>query len=81
MDLKDAGHSIKPVGSTAVRDAIERYQPALSLHGHIHEARGVHWLGRTLALNPGSEYAEGTMKGAIVNLEPTRVKGYLLISG
>jgi uncharacterized protein len=68
-------------GSAAIRKGIEDTQPLLSLHGHIHEARGVHWLGRTLALNPGSEYAEGTMKAAIVNLEPTRVKGYLLISG
>jgi uncharacterized protein len=68
-------------GSAAIRKGIEDVQPLLSLHGHIHEARGVHRIGRTLALNPGSEYAEGVMKAAIVNLEPTRVKGYLLISG
>ncbi|MEX1156138.1 MAG: metallophosphoesterase [Chloroflexota bacterium] len=68
-------------GSSAIRKAIEEVQPLLSLHGHIHEARGVQKLGRTVALNPGSEYAEGVMKAAIVNLEPARVKGYLLISG
>jgi Icc-related predicted phosphoesterase len=68
-------------GSPAIRRAVEEVQPLLSLHGHIHEARGIQRLGRTVALNPGSEYAEGIMKAAIVNLEPTRVKGYMLISG
>ncbi len=68
-------------GSASIRRAIEETQPVLSLHGHIHEARGTHKLGRTLCVNPGSEYAEGIMRAAIVNLEPDRVKGYLLISG
>ncbi len=68
-------------GSAAIREGIERLQPLISLHGHIHEARGSHQIGRTIALNPGSEYAEGILKAAIVNLEPRRVKGYLLISG
>lgn len=68
-------------GSPAIRRAVEEVQPLLSLHGHIHEARGIQKLGRTVALNPGSEYAEGIMKAAIVNLEPERVKGYMLISG
>jgi len=35
------GAVMKPVGSTAVRDAILKYQPPLSVHGHIHESRGV----------------------------------------
>jgi uncharacterized protein len=30
-----------PVGSQAVRAAIERVQPVLSLHGHIHESRAM----------------------------------------
>jgi uncharacterized protein len=68
-------------GSGAIRTGLETLQPLISLHGHIHEARGTHRIGRTLCLNPGSEYAEGIMKAAIINLEPTRVKGYLLISG
>ena len=29
-----------PVGSHAVRQLIEEYQPMLALHGHIHESRG-----------------------------------------
>ena len=68
-------------GSAAIRRGVEELQPLLSLHGHIHEARGIHRIGRTLCLNPGSEYAEGIMKASIVNLERTRVKGYILISG
>lgn len=84
-DLKiefEAGQVIMAsAGSAAIRRGLGELQPVLSLHGHIHEARGTQKLGRTLCLNPGSEYAEGIMKASIVNLEPTRVKGYLLISG
>ena len=72
---------MKPVGSTAVREFIERVQPLLALHGHIHEAAGHTRIGRTLAINSGSEYAEGIMRAAIINLEPDRVKGHMLISG
>ena len=43
----------KHVGSTAVRDFIEQYQPPLCLTGHIHESRGQDYIGRTLVLNPG----------------------------
>jgi uncharacterized protein len=57
-----------PVGSTAVREAIEHYQPLVALHGHIHESPGAARLGRTLCLNPGSDYHTGRISGAIVNL-------------
>ena len=43
--VKRGGTITGPVGSTAVRDAILEYQPLLSLHGHIHESRGMHKLG------------------------------------
>jgi Icc-related predicted phosphoesterase len=59
-------------GSRAVRAAIEQYQPLLSLHGHIHESRGVIQIGRTTAANPGSEYGEGILRGIIVNLAGDR---------
>jgi Icc-related predicted phosphoesterase len=72
---------MKPVGSTSVREMIERVQPLLTLHGHIHESPGHTRIGRTLAINAGSEYAEGIMKAAIINLEKDRVKGHVLISG
>ena len=82
MDLKDAGHAVKPVGSTAVRNAIEQFQPALGLHGHIHEARGTKRLGRTLCVNPGSSYEQGQLLGAIIDLDgDKRVKKFMLTSG
>jgi len=70
-----------PVGSRAVREAIERYQPVLSLHGHIHESRGAVRIGRTLCINPGSAYGEGVLHGALVRLEGDRVANYQLVSG
>jgi uncharacterized protein len=57
-----------PAGSTAVRDALERHQPLVSLHGHIHEAGGVVRLGRTVAINAGSEYGEGVLRGVLVTV-------------
>jgi hypothetical protein len=70
-----------PAGSNAVRAAIEKYQPLLGLHGHIHESRGSTKIGRTLCLNPGSEYAEGTLRGALLTLDDGKVKSYQLTSG
>jgi Icc-related predicted phosphoesterase len=82
MDLKDAGHSLHPVGSTAVRDAIERYQPALSLHGHIHECRATKRLGRTLCINPGSSYEQGQLLGAVIDIDKGKqVKKFVLTIG
>lgn len=71
---------MKRVGSTEVRKVIERVQPLLALHGHIHEAPGHARVGRTLCINAGSEYAEGIMKAAVINLERDKVKGHMLIS-
>jgi Icc-related predicted phosphoesterase len=59
-----------PVGSTAVRAAIERHQPLLGLHGHIHEAQGIHRLGSTVVCNPGSEYQEGVLHGILLKWDP-----------
>jgi uncharacterized protein len=82
MDLKDAGRSTVPVGSTAVREVIERHQPALSLHGHIHEARATTRLGRTLCINPGSSYEQGQLLGAVIDVDgKKKVKKFVLTSG
>ena len=70
-----------PVGSTAVRSAIEQYQPIASLHGHIHEGRGVTKIGRTLVVNPGSEYPDGILRGALIDFNNEGIKGYVLTSG
>ncbi|MFW9934737.1 MAG: metallophosphoesterase [Candidatus Thorarchaeota archaeon] len=71
----------QPVGSKAVRAAIEKYQPLLGLHGHIHESRGFHKIGRTLTLNPGSEYLEGVLRGAIIDIEKDKIKHFMLTQG
>ncbi len=68
-------------GSAAVRAAIEKYQPLLSLHGHIHESRGETTIGRTVSVNPGSEYGEGVLRGAIVTIAGDRVDNVQLTSG
>jgi uncharacterized protein len=70
-----------PVGSEAVRRAIELYQPAMSLHGHIHESRGIQRIGRTVALNPGSEYTVGRLHGALFEITKGRVTRHQLVSG
>jgi len=80
--LKHAGHAPVPCGSKAVREAIERYQPVLSLHGHIHEARGNARIGKTLCINPGSSYEQGELLGALVDLDGgKKVKNFVLTSG
>lgn len=69
------------VGSKAVFSALQRHQPLLSLHGHIHESAGQVQIGRTLAINPGSEYGEGVLKGALVRLGDGRIHSYQATSG
>ena len=75
-------HSIKksgamevlgPVGSKSVRAVIEKYEPLLGMHGHIHESHGFRKIGRTLCVNPGSEYREGILKGFIININDGEV--------
>ena len=82
LKLLHGGRALRAVGSTAVRDAINKYQPLLSLHGHIHESKGAVKLGKTLSINPGSSYEEGVLMGAIVQLDAKKgIKSYQLVSG
>jgi len=69
------------VGSKAVRKVIEKYQPLLGLHGHVHESKGYEKIGRTLVINPGSEYNEGILHVAITILSDDKVKGYMVLTG
>ena len=66
------GLQMTSVGSTAVRALIEELQPVLGLHGHVHESAAAQSLGRTVCVNPGSEYGEGILRGAIVELDRER---------
>lgn len=70
-----------PAGSTAVREAIESIQPLLSLHGHIHESAAIRRIGRTIAINPGSDYGTGALNGALVTLERDKVATHQLVRG
>jgi len=68
-------------GSQAVRKAIEKYQPMLGLHGHIHEAQGVVKIGKTTCINPGSEYGEGILRGCLVTFADGVIEGFQMTSG
>lgn len=70
-----------PVGSQAVRDFIEQHQPLLALHGHVHESKGAEQLGRTLCINPGSEYTSGVLNCAIVSLFDSKPPEYQFTTG
>jgi len=80
-DLVQAADRKVHVGSLAVARMIEKYQPLLGLHGHIHESRGAQKIKRTLIVNPGSEYSEGILKGVVIVLERGKVKDYVFTSG
>jgi len=80
-DMEPQAGSASNVGSTAVAESIKKYQPLLGLHGHIHESKAAQKLGRTLCVNPGSEYSEGILRGIILTLENGRVKNYIFTSG
>lgn len=83
LTYKSGGQALRPVGSTSVLEAVRRFQPVLSLHGHIHESKGAARIGTTLALNPGSSYEEGILQAAIVNIDPKKgkIKNYQLVNG
>ena len=79
--VSSAGHTVMAaVGSDAVRHVIERHQPLLGAHGHVHESRAVAKLGRSVCFNPGSEYSEGVLRGALVVLEADQVVSCQLVA-
>jgi uncharacterized protein len=79
--LKAGQPVMQSAGSVSVRRAIETHQPLLSLHGHIHESPGVIRIGRTLCVNPGSEYSEGILRGMIAILQDGKLQGHQLTAG
>jgi Icc-related predicted phosphoesterase len=81
VKVEAGGTSEVPVGSTAVRQILEEVQPMLSLHGHIHESRGAAHLGRTLAINSGSEYNTGRIHGVVVKIAADRVANHQFVIG
>ena len=76
-----AGRSLVPVGSKSVLAVLDKYQPILGLHGHIHEGKGTRKYKKTLCVNPGSMYEQGMLHGAIIDLLPQKVGNYVLTTG
>lgn len=68
-------------GSSACRAAVEKHQPMLGIHGHIHESHGFVMIGRTLCANPGSDYGEGVLRGFLAEIEGDRVRSHMLTTG
>lgn len=82
LSIKNAGQSTVPVGSTAVREAVAARRPLVSLHGHIHEAKGVTRIGKTLSVNPGSLYEQGVLQGVLLELDKRKgLRNYVLTTG
>lgn len=74
-----AGVQLESVGSRAVREAIEHYQPLAGLHGHIHESVGIQYLGKTACVNPGSEYQLGRLNGVMLEIEAGKLRNLKLV--
>lgn len=72
---------LQPVGSFAVDQMIRKWQPSLALFGHVHESRGWVRIGKTLCINPGSEYYVGTLSGCLVHLSGSEIKTFQLTRG
>jgi Icc-related predicted phosphoesterase len=79
--VKSGQIQMTSAGSLATRKAIEKYQPLVGIHGHIHESKGIAKIGKTMCFNPGSEYTEGILKGLLLDLEDGKIKSYLFTAG
>ena len=53
----------------------------MALCGHIHESRATSKLGRTLVVNPGSQYPGGILQGSILTLDRAKVKSHRFATG
>jgi Icc-related predicted phosphoesterase len=71
----------RPVGSVAVRRIIEEFRPLLTLHGHIHESRGIATIGTSVCINPGSDYNEAILRGALIRLGENGLVSHQLTAG
>jgi len=72
---------IGSAGSSACRAAIEKHQPMLGIHGHIHESHGFVMIGRTLCANPGSDYGEGVLRGFLTEIDGDKIKSHVVTTG
>ena len=78
LDIIQGGN---PTGSRSIKAFIERNQPLLTLHGHIHEAPElsgtyVERIGKTLSINPGQSIGAGKQPSKLhaVTFEMERIE-------
>ena len=62
------------VGSTSVRSFIEKNQPPLTLHGHIHESpemsgQSQDAIGKTICVNVGRDHENAMLRFAEIDLD------------
>jgi Icc-related predicted phosphoesterase len=74
------GAAKEHVGSTAVRQAIEVWQPLAGLHGHIHEVTTKRdKIGNTICFNPGTDYYTGHLQGVYLQINKRgEIEAYFL---
>jgi uncharacterized protein len=75
------GPEMVPLGSPAVRNAVQSRQPCLGLFGHIHEGRSATKLGKSLCVNPGSQFWTGNLFGFWATIDGNRVVDWRLTEG
>ena len=76
LDITNAGIH---VGSKAIRNFIEKEQPYLTLHGHIHESPRmsgsyVDKIGKTICINLGSSYPKDLLNCMIIEIQSLNIK-------
>jgi Icc-related predicted phosphoesterase len=76
VDIEDPDRLIH-VGSTAVRNFIEKLEPLADFAGHIHERSGAAKIGRTMIFNPGSDYNSGILRAFVVSLDGASLRSYV----
>jgi Icc-related predicted phosphoesterase len=63
----------KHVGSKAIKEFINKEQPPLTLHGHIHESFEMgSWkdkIGKTICLNAGSDHLNSRLNYVVIDLD------------
>jgi len=69
----DASYHGQHFGSKAIKEFINKEQPPLTLHGHVHESSKISsWrdeIGKTICLNPGSDHFNSKLNYVIIDLD------------
>jgi Icc-related predicted phosphoesterase len=78
--LTGFGQEFENVGSSAVKDTILLYKPLIGLHGHIHEQSHEEVVGKTLCINPGSEYQQGILHGVYLEFNQGQLVKHQLMT-